>query len=90
MYPTPPTTPAPRPPRLVRSVESPAVPALTLGIILVYSAIAALLPFVLVLGWLYFGKEESLDYVLTIVAVYFVAFPIAVRLIGPGRPNDRV
>lgn len=79
-----PTTNTP-PPRLVRNVQSPAVPALTLGVVLLYSTIAALLPFALVLGWLYYGKEESLDYVLTIVAIYFVAFPLAVRVLGPRR-----
>jgi hypothetical protein len=81
-----PTHPTPVPP-LVRSVQSPAVPALTLGVVLLYSTVAALLPFALVLGWLYYGRGDSIDYVLTIIAIYFVAFPIAVRVLSPCRPG---
>lgn len=79
-----PTNPTPAP-RLVRSVQSPAVPALTLGVVLLYSTVAALLPFALVLGWLFYGQGDSIDYVLTLIAVYFVAFPIAVRVLSPHR-----
>jgi hypothetical protein len=59
---------------------------MALAVVLTGAIIAALIPFAILLTELKFGSERFIPIVLVAVTVFFLLFPLAVRLLTP-RPR---
>ena len=64
------------------------MPAGLLAIVVVVAAIAAVIPFAIVLGGLELGASfQTLDFILGGVTVFILLFPLALRFATPRRDH---